>query len=203
MRPPDGLVVLHGARTGAGESWLAPGRLIVLKSSKAGALKAECSRSKAATSVEMQAALSSEPQTEMLCRQARRQWQVEGRTQLDLRRRARDSPSREPHLVGEGVAAASSEPGGQGTSAECKGQRIGSSLGQEDQNYMSMGVGCFDLRHSNLSAQLKALPAAIRFSGLSCLMLVMRAQGNLPRGPGQCPAIMEVLRKDSSNSEKR
>ena len=38
------------------------------------------------------------------------------------------------YLVGEGVAAASSEPDGQGTSAECKGQRTGSSLEQEDQS---------------------------------------------------------------------
>ena len=40
----------------------------------------------------------------------------------------------------------------------------------KNQNYMSTDVECFDLRHSN-SAELKALPAAIRFSGSSCLML--------------------------------
>ena len=44
-------------------------------------------------------------------------------------------------------------------------------LTRRNQNYVSMGVGCFDLRHPNLLAQLKALPAAIRFSGSSCFML--------------------------------
>ena len=44
-------------------------------------------------------------------------------------------------------------------------------LTHRNQNYMSMGVGCFDLRQPNLLAQLKALPAAIRFSGSSCFML--------------------------------
>ena len=40
-----------------------------------------------------------------------------------------------------------------------------------NQNGMSLGVRCFDLGHFNLSAQLKALAAAIRFSGSSCFML--------------------------------
>ena len=50
-------------------------------------------------------------------------------------------------------------------------QRTYRKLAHKNQNRRNMGVGCFDLGHSNLSAQLKALAAAIRFSSSSCFML--------------------------------